>query len=576
MLPRGESRDMRRELSGSLSKSLCHKLAYSNRRKASDQNSLDASLGESLVKASIRDRSLKRLDSALSHTANIQRRVDQQLDVSVRKLNLQPPSDRDREGLKKVVEARRLDFESLNCSRIKEDTSKLAGDTQTAAVLSRISSKLDSILKKNKEDSQPKQTEETIKNESYIELSAKSSQLVGTRPPIPPKDLTRPVWVGPANRSRSKISNGSNGSRDEETKKEEKNDGDSSMSLSKKSDHRFRLLNQKPIVVARRLDQSMSRVDMNDSNLNTSIDVLPRQQNKALPHLLNTASGMKQTSFSILKMLDTKILDSRRKLHRQKSQQITGKILFSGKENRPDQENLQHLNWKQSVEKVYIERKQLPGHKKKDNRVQNEKTFQLEDETYRKPVQPGTNKYEASTSELGMSTIRRDLMASNAMSIQVSKFEVSEEQNVIANSVAQFFRDNMQRNVSPIRKASEGVDYINVTPTLEEEVPVKVSCGCHTTFSKIRKLLVQAESNILHDSKSNSGAAFGNPISGLSIENAKYMRLIVANKKSAANLIALFLKRIVKNRKLSALAKIFSRYKQKKKQDNKKAIVIGR
>ena len=574
----------RRELNltGSLSKSLCHKLAFSNRRKPSDQQSFDASLGESFVKASMRERSLNHIGHALSHTANIQRRADQQLDVSVRKLNLQMPIDRERDAPKKVIEARRLNFEGINFSKPKnQESQRKLGEDHTAVVLNRISSKLDTILKKNREGEANLKTEDDqFKNESYLELSGKASQL-HSRPPIPPKDLVRPVWVSFGSRSRSKASNGSNGSKDDD-KKEERNDNDSSLSLSKKSGYRIRYFPQKPIVNSRaRLDRSLSNhnleggQDLTASNINNSIEVLDRPQRK-VPHLLNTSSSLKQTSFSILKMLDSKGLDSKRKLSRQQSQNITGKLLFSGKENKPMQGNLLLPNQKQSIENVKIEKKNHLGQKKKDNRTQAQKTFQLEEETDRKQAPISSNRLAATSGDFHLSTFKKDVLSSNTMSIQVSKFELNEEHVAPRpSSVAQFFNDHMQTKVSPIQKRS-GVDYITITPKIEEDPPALASCACRATFSHIKRILKHAEIRLEESIKSSNFIDSDLQFKQEAHQSEKLLRLLVSNKKSAVKLIALFMKRLVKNRKLSALAKIFSRYKHNKKQDSRKAIVIGR
>ena len=119
--------------------------------------------------------------------------------------------------------------------------------------------KLDNILKRNRK------AEETTTSVEKLNLHAieppkpnysglNSSQVLQSdkfnqhaKPPMPPRELVKPVWVSFASRSKSKVSNGSDGSKENDDKKEaDKNLNDSSMSLSKKSDYRIRYLPIRP------------------------------------------------------------------------------------------------------------------------------------------------------------------------------------------------------------------------------------------------------------------------------------------------------------------------------------------
>lgn len=146
------------------------------------------------------------------------------------------------------------------------------------------------------------------------------------------------------------------------------------------------------------------------------------------------------------------------------------------------------------------------------------------------------------------------------MSIQVSKFEINEENNDPRTShVAQFFNDSIPHKISPIQKIVPAVDYINITPQVDS-VKDAGDCNCKNTFSKIRDLLQAAEKTV----KSRIQVTKQQEIADFTLQNQKLLCLVIANKKTATNLMVLFMKRMIKNRKLSALAKIFSRFKQKK------------
>ena len=133
------------------------------------------------------------------------------------------------------------------------------GEKETTAVLNRINMKLDNILRGNRKAEEigssveklnihafePPKVNRSGMSSSQILQQEKSNQ--HSKPPMPPRELVKPVWVSFASRSKSKVSNGSDGSKEVDEKKEaEKNLNDSSMSLSKKSDYRIRYLPIKP------------------------------------------------------------------------------------------------------------------------------------------------------------------------------------------------------------------------------------------------------------------------------------------------------------------------------------------
>lgn len=559
-----------------LSKSLKHKISLSTKQRPRDQLD-ESSMIDSTNKLASRH---KNLSLALSNTVNIQRRIDQQLDLSVRKLNLQPPEKDNSFRHSKVVEARRLNFEAFEGANFETNRNEHLKSEHTSVVLNKISSKLDNILKLNKED--PKQHKDEsmhfeygkMKNSSYMELSAKGSQLK-LKPPVPPKEFTRPVWVSFGSRSRSKVSNGSNGSK-EDKKSEDKPDMDSSGSISKRSGYRVRYLPGKtpPAHSKHILDNSCSQnvlaplKDLNTSTGNVSVDRKRKFSVKIPNQLCQTTNSMKNTSFSLLQLLDGKVSSSRRKALRQSLSRA--RLGESGKENRKDLENLCDLTGrKQSVEDVHIERKGNNPKKKNFSKITAEKTFQLEEETDRKPVIVNSNRFETSTGNgLPSSTVKFDNPTFNTMSIQISKFELMDDIEAPrpTNNVAQFFNTNMPHRVSPIRKPQVNEKTRSPKKISSESAHRETDCECSEKFSKLRNLLKDAEINM-----------FSKPIGEVVVHNppSALVRLKIANKQASIRLLTLFVNRTVRGRKLSGMARIFNRYWQINK-NSRKAIVVAR
>lgn len=562
-----------------LSKSLHHKVSLSSRRR-SGEPCCENSMIDSSCKLASRH---KNMSLALSNTVNIQRRVDQQLDLSVRKLNLQAPERDSSFRQSKIVEARRLNFEVLDNSKVENGRQETSKRDHTSAVLNKLSSKLDTILKQNREDSKPR--EESVGreygkclNSSYLELSAKGSQLQ-SKPPIPPKEFTRPVWVSFGSRSRSRASNGSNGSK-EDKKSEDKPDVDSSASLSKKSDYRVRYLpgNQPANCSGHVLDQSLTQNVLGPiKDLNSSVGEQGSVERKRkfsvkIPNqLCQTTSSMKTTSFSLLQLLDGKASSSRRRALRQSLSRA--KLGESGKENRRELENRGDFTGKrQSIENVHIERKDIKLKKKNLNKVTAEKTFQLEEETDRKPIILHSHRFETSTGNgLASSTLKIDNSTMNAMSVQISKFEINDEieQSRPSMSVAKFFNENMPTRVSPIKKPQVEPEMSSTNPQKEPKTltyPDHKPCSCSTTISQLRSLFKTAE--LSFPSKPQPAPCLSDAPSAL-------VNLKARNKQAAVKLLVLFVNRVAKGRQLSAMARIYGRYRLNKK-IGRKAIVIAR
>lgn len=564
-----------------LSKSLHQKVALSSQRRSTLKDLNEDSLMESSNKLSAQNRNLSQM---LSNTVGIQRRIDQQLDVSVRKLNLQPPERDNSLRQSRIVEARKLNFEALESYRQFGTQDQTQKDDHTAIVLSRISSKLDKILKKTNPD-HPHSPENLRRekadfdkpNMSYMELSAKGSN-APSKPPMPPKEFTRPVWVSFGSRSRSKASNGSNSSKEELEKKENKNELDSSISLSKKSDYQVRLVMSRKGLQTKThiLDQSSANnllsnmKDANNSTSNISIERKRRITVKMPSQLCQTSSSLKNTNFSLLQLLDGNKLSSAKK--RALRQSLSRRRLQnSGKENRVDIDNLANCTGrKQSIEDVHIEKKEQKLKKKNFSKVAAEKTFQLEDETDRKHAACSSNRFQTSTAGgLESNTGKRMPLNQGTMSIQVSKFELHDEVEASRNTtVAHFFKENMNHHMSPIQKLTLHTKNFQIVSPREEE---EVSCDCHNIFSKIKTILKKAEQDL------SSKRSFEKSTLDHGDSHSKALiRMVTNNKRSSMKLICLFMNRLIKGRKLSALAKIFNRYKQQKKVSSRKALVIAR
>lgn len=542
------------------------------------------SLVESSNKLSAQNRNLSQM---LSNTVGIQRRIDQQLDVSVRKLNLQPPERDNSLRQSRIVEARKLNFEALESYRQFGHQNPVQRDDHTALVLSRISSKLDKILKTTNPD-HPQSPENIRKvkdefenkpNASYMELSAKGSN-APSKPPMPPKEFTRPVWVSFGSRSRSKASNGSNSSKEGVEKKENNNELDSSVSLSKKSEYQVRLVVSRKALQTKTqiLDQSSANnllsqmKDANNSTSNISIERKRRITVKMPSQLCQTSSSLKNTNFSLLQLLDGNKLSSAKK--RALRQSLSRRRLQnSGKENRADIENIATCTGrKQSVEDVHIEKKDQKLKKRHFSKIAAEKTFQLEDETDRKHIPSSSNRFQSSTAGcLETETGKRILPNQGTMSIQVSKFELQDEPEASKNTtVAHFFNENMKHRMSPIQKLTLHTKNFEIKSPRDREEE-EVSCDCHNIFSKIKSVLKKAERDL-----STKRSIEQSSIDPLEHKGHALIRLVTSNKRSSMKLICLFMNRLAKGRKLSALAKIFNRYKQQKKMTSRKALVIAR
>lgn len=376
-----------------------------------------------------------------------------------------------------VNEARRLDFEGLQVRGASAESQ----DEHATAVLHRINSKLDHILRRNEilEKSglfSIKENDEQRRRPSLARLREDSPPVrrdapAGPKPPPPPKEVLRPVWVSFGSRSRSKLSLRSKGSKDSRDSREDASAKDSpkplpeeagapannsSLCLSRKSGYRIRFRNSsaKP-----ERDASASQVYPGPRELTKS---LLSEDLSVISHDLS----MKKTdgNFSILKLLD----NSRHKLHSREKRRLEGRRLFEGKENR-DRPNdprkaaprrdsqVEYLDLhlqrppqqgppeaKSIVECVQVDKKHdslkrdLCERAKKQPRTGEVKTFQLADETDRKALKPGSHSQALDLSGFG-SSLAKGLAHRTNQHVQVSVFEPRDSSASSARN--NFFKD---------------------------------------------------------------------------------------------------------------------------------------
>ncbi len=376
-----------------------------------------------------------------------------------------------------VNEARKLDFDNLNIRKQSVESQ----EDHANAVLHRINSKLDHILKRNEilEKSglfSIKENEEKRRRPSLNRAANESTPRIKdnpsiSKPPPVPKEILRPVWVSFGSRSRSKLSLNSKGSKDSKDSKDDgsaKDSGkqlledipqanNSSLCLSKKSGYRIRYRNSssKPDK-----DMSTSQVYQGHRDLTKS---MISEDLSVISHDLS----MKKTdgNFSILKLLD----NSRHKLHTREKRRPESRRLFEGKENHerpnetrkpPQRRDMQveyldlHLQKqpqegiiesKSIIEFVQVDKKHdslkrdFFDRAKKQPRTGEVKTFQLADETDRKALhKAGSNSQALDLSGYGSSLVKGLAHRTN-QHVQVSVFEPRDSSNNSARN--NFFRE---------------------------------------------------------------------------------------------------------------------------------------
>ena len=391
-----------------------------------------------------------------------------------------------------VNESRKLDFDNLNIRKKSVESN----EEHANAVLHRINSKLDHILKRNeileksglfsiKENEEKRRRPSLTKGMNESTPRQKETPSI-SKPPQIPKEILRPVWVSFGSRSRSKISLNSKGSKDSKDSKEEgsaKGSGkqlleennhmnnSSSLCLSKKSGYRIRFRNSssKPEKDSSVSHQYAGHRDLTKSMISEDLSVISHDL------------SMKKTdgNFSILKLLD----NSKNKVHTREKRKPESRRLFEGKENNDrnnDPRKANHpkrdtqveyldlhlqkqpqegvIESKSIVEFVQVDKKHdslkrdFFDRVKKQPRTGEVKTFQLADETDRKALQKaGSNSQGMDLSGYG-SSLMKGLVHRTNQHVQVSVFEPRDSSNNSARN--NFFKDASAKYAKSKHKAN--------------------------------------------------------------------------------------------------------------------------
>lgn len=430
---------------------------------------------------------------------------------------------------------RQLDFGSdiTDPSRAKIIESTV--EEQTNAVLNRISSKLDGILKRN---------QYLERNGQFAAANPGASnepESPPTRPPLPP-GLARPAWVSFGSRSRSRASNNSGESKDEGG-----NHNDSSLSLSKKSDYRIRprqiskqrpsqptLLNissgsrhQLRAPLTRHINPSQSHIPRDTLLLDRSVlSALNASADKNMvsdthKHLHTTTSSMKQSAYSLLHLLNSKSGER----DGENDEQLPGHSRWEqyhlhhhagGKENHPPHKNQEEIH---IVKKDACSQQNMPNsHKtKKQPRTQ---IVEMEVETDKKQERALRQGGDVSPSD--GSTLKKDLLVLGS-GVQVSNFHLNE--------------DDLP---SPVFYKSTNL------------------CRCDDFTSRLKTIIRGAERKVEERSKSPSNCTLPGFDSELTYKE-KWVKSVKRVKLSSVKIITMILERRVKDRKKQGMRRMYER-----------------